>query len=105
MGVDFYACDQCGDTFPDCGDYVSCDCGRKWCDHDCAEADGFEEIEECEDDCDECELECCINDQDRKSCRYCREEDYDDYELLQHVLSVHYENDRHRLIAEYKFCK
>jgi len=24
MGVDFYACGICGDTFPDCGEYGTC---------------------------------------------------------------------------------
>lgn len=38
MGVDWYSCRNCGDTFPDCGDFVSCECGEHWCDYDCAEA-------------------------------------------------------------------
>ena len=28
MGVDFYSCHYCEETFPDCGSYVSCECGN-----------------------------------------------------------------------------
>jgi len=32
MGVDFIACETCGETFPDCGGYTSCqDCGVHLC--------------------------------------------------------------------------
>lgn len=32
MGVDFYPCDDCGETFPDCGVYFWCeDCSNKLC--------------------------------------------------------------------------
>jgi len=32
MGVDFYACSQCRDTFPDCGVFSSCEtCGEMLC--------------------------------------------------------------------------
>ena len=32
MGVEFYTCENRGTTFPDCGEYVSCEtCGTKWC--------------------------------------------------------------------------
>lgn len=42
MGVVFYTCNRCGETFPDCGDYVSCEgCGTVWCCDECAEEDGF----------------------------------------------------------------
>lgn len=29
MGVDFYACEHCGDTFPDCGTYIHCEHGHR----------------------------------------------------------------------------
>lgn len=36
MGVDFYTCDDCHDTFPDCGSYFGCDyCNNMLCD-ECA---------------------------------------------------------------------
>ncbi len=28
MGVDWYSCSDCGETFPDCGGYTSCICGE-----------------------------------------------------------------------------
>lgn len=28
MGVDYYACDHCGETFPDCGTYIHCEHGH-----------------------------------------------------------------------------
>ena len=38
MGVDFYACSNCETTFPDCGDYVSCEqCYRHYCCNECAD--------------------------------------------------------------------
>jgi hypothetical protein len=38
MGVDFYACANCETTFPDCGDYVSCEqCYRHYCCGECAD--------------------------------------------------------------------
>ena len=67
MGVDFYSCSRCGETFPDCGDYVRCDCWMKWCSDECAEKDGFVPDDE------ELSIEC--------SCKFCREE-----ELLKHCL-------------------
>lgn len=42
MGVEFYTCDNCGETFADCGEYVSCEtCWTKWCCDECAEEDGY----------------------------------------------------------------
>ena len=41
MGVEFYTCNYCGETFSDCGGFVGCECGIKWCDDECAEADGY----------------------------------------------------------------
>lgn len=99
MGVDFYSCKNCGDTFPDCGEYVSCDCGEHWCCDECAEEDGYrkdecklgyeviegyEQNEECEKGsnglCDEC------GSYIKGGCKYCREEDFEDYILLEFAL-------------------
>lgn len=84
MGVDWYSCRNCGDTFPDCGDFVSCECGEHWCDYDCAEANGFERDED-----------------DNTSCNYCREEDFEDSTLLEFALKLLNKN-RQELIKDYK---
>lgn len=73
MGVDFYACDWCGETFPDCGDYVSCDCGRMWCSDECAENEGYRE-----EQAGRCDY--------KRSCKFCRKEDVVDEKLLNHCL-------------------
>ena len=31
MSVDYYTCHNCEETFCDCGEYVSCECGNVWC--------------------------------------------------------------------------
>lgn len=71
MSIDYYSCNCCGETFPDCGYYVSCDCGNHWCSDECAIADGYRIDKEEDDEWEE-----------ETSCKYCREEDYDDSELL-----------------------
>lgn len=102
MGVDFYACHYCGDTFPDCGEYVSCGCGMNWCSEECAEEEGYvpehckkynvygyddleneRGIKNCNyDNCDEC------SEYVQESCNYCRNEDYEDSELLDKALEL-----------------
>lgn len=103
MGVDFYSCHYCEDTFPDCGEYVNCECGNHWCSMECAEEEGFvsqycklhpdlddsELMDEyarkhcnrkyCSDDCENYVL---------SSCKFCREEDYEDRELLEQALNL-----------------
>lgn len=74
MGVDFYVCKRCDDTFPDCGYYISCGCGKKWCSEQCAEEDGYV----CEDDY---EYEGDWYEGDR-NCSYCRLETADDHTLF-----------------------
>lgn len=117
MSVDYYACDYCGDIFCDCGDYVSCECGKHWCSEECAEEDGFERGH-CglnkdtddgvpEEDCDfakngECNswgYEC--EHWTKESCKYCRNEDFDDYKLLNFALEV-LNVTREELIEDYK---
>lgn len=42
MGVEFYTCENCRETFSDYGKYVSCEtCSTKWCCDECAEEDGY----------------------------------------------------------------
>ena len=104
MGVDFYTCNRCGETFPDCGPYVSCEgCGTVWCCDECAEEDGFV-AEYCkkydvygyEDMNNEREIRGCdysycsdsCPEYVGESCKYCRNEDYDDLTLLNKALEL-----------------
>lgn len=70
MGIEFFPCAICGETFPDCGDYYSCDdCGNVFCSHECAklifdEDDGYSR--------------CCI----------CLKSQVSDYVLLQYLLKI-----------------
>jgi len=110
MGVDFFDCDVCGESICDAGDYESCSCGRNWCSMECAEVDEFEkehcklgydmEDNECEEDycCD------CDNYIDESSCKYCREEDFEDNILLAYALQE-LNFTRADLIKQYKDSK
>ena len=77
MGVDYFSCVRCGETFPDCGDYVSCYCWGVWCSDEYAEKDGFMRPNEDADDSNE-----------ESSCKFCREEDVADDALLKHCLKM-----------------
>lgn len=35
MGVDFFACENCGETICDAGDFFRCECGAKFCSDEC----------------------------------------------------------------------
>ena len=116
MGVEYYTCNYCGETFSDCGRYVSCEsCGTKWCDEECAEADGYI-AEHCglHPDLDtydlmrqyrkeHCNFDSCadcgyfVPD----SCKYCREEDFDDDVLLEYALHL-LNMSREEIISRYK---
>lgn len=105
MSVDFLVCKNCGDTFCDCGEYVSCECGTNWCSDECAEADGYRK-ERCKLDCsqDDEEMDDCIKKEEynksgyvscwdcenyiESSCNFCRNEDYDDITLLNKALEL-----------------
>lgn len=91
MGVDFYVCKRCGDTFPDYGRYESCEsCGNKWCSQQCAQEDGLrEELYEDEDDCYE------------QTCSYCRAEKADDHTLFLFLLT-HFCVTREEVLEEWK---
>ena len=94
MGVDYYACESCGDTFPDCGDFVSCECGKRWCSDECAEADGHQEEE------DGFTPEGSKWSQET-SCNFCRKEEFEDYDLLELAQEL-LGKSRHDLIELYK---
>jgi hypothetical protein len=50
MGVDFYVCRACDETFPDCGPYVRCEgCGKPYCGDECADIDGDDQEQTCVD--------------------------------------------------------
>lgn len=107
MSVDFFDCKVCGESVCECGDFVSCECGNKWCSEECAEEDGYKE-EHCKlgyEDSDECERACydCDNNIER-SCKYCREEDYEDDVLLKFALKS-LGMKREALIQSYKLYK
>lgn len=75
MGVDWYSCRECGDTFPDCGDYYVCEeCGTLWCSEKCAEKGGAKVDE------DNGSYSLVV------SCKFCREEYAPDSELLAFAL-------------------
>lgn len=103
MSVDFLVCNNCWDTFADCGDYVTCEgCGTVWCSNECAEEEGYMK-EHCSkypdlDDRDlmehyresHCDLEDCTECEyyNPESCKYCRKEDYEDSVLLDKALEL-----------------
>jgi len=97
VGVDFYACDYCGETFSDAGDYEYCDCGRRWCDKWCADKDGLRE-----------EPNGFVPNggyyEQETSCKYCREEDFDDHDLLNFLIKIH-NSSRSEVIEMYKKWK
>ena len=112
MGVDYYSCDRCKDTYCDCGYYVTCyedagGCGRSWCSDECAEKDGYRECscklgkdidsqgyanEDCEylerdsSYCGDCEnfIEA--------SCNYCRNEDFEEEDIIDYILKEYANN-------------
>lgn len=93
MGVEFIACNNCGETFPDCGDYVSCECGNCWCDNECAKLEGFRYEEDGF-------VPRGSKWSQETSCDFCRQEDYEDYELLAYALKK-LGVSREELIADY----
>jgi len=114
MGIDYYSCDHCGDSFPGVRHHVWCDCGMVWCSDECADADGYNSIickrgfdiqdgihPETHEECykytceDDCESEC--EDSPESNCKYCRKEDYSDTELLRFAMQ-YFQIDRFRLI-------
>lgn len=72
MGVDFYTCQRCRRTFPDCGRYFSCSCEARFCSDRCGER---QEVEPEDDENDEV-----------TSCVFCRNEDASTADLLSFCL-------------------
>ena len=101
MSVDYYTCHNCEETFCDCGEYVSCECGNVWCSDECAEEEGYV-AEHCklhpelgyygrrEYRQEHCEHDTCLECENYAiaSCKYCREEDYEDGFLLEKALEL-----------------
>lgn len=85
MGVDFFPCDYCSETICDCGHYVMCNCGRKWCNMDCAAAEGFEYTDD---------------DREYGSCSFCRKEAAEDSDLFKFLLNK-YKLERDVVLKEY----
>jgi hypothetical protein len=84
MGIDYYTCSYCGDTFNDCGHYVSCDCGRHWCSDECAKKDKYRTTKD--------------------TCGYCKNEIFEDGDLLKFSLKLLNINKK-ELIKQYKESK
>ena len=82
MGVDFYACENCGHIFPDCGDYFLCDCGAHFCCDECGQRKITEPSEDSEDS-DELGLL-----EEVKTCIFCRLEAVADFELIPFLLKT-----------------
>lgn len=75
MGIDFLVCNECETGFPDVNDYKFCECGRDWCDEECAEKGGLRQV-----------LDKDGYDSGESDCKYCREEEFEDDVLLNFVL-------------------
>lgn len=91
MGIDYYACESCGATFPDVAEYKMCACGRNWCDEECASEHGLQVPEDEDGDYD----------YDNATCDFCRGEEFDDYVLLNHAQEL-LDMSREQLIESYK---
>lgn len=93
MGVDWYSCNHCGGSFPDCGDFKMCECGYRWCSYECAEADGYKHKYWTDENGEDWE---------EQSCQYCRKEEFEDSALLEHALEL-LNLTRSELMEKYKF--
>ncbi len=69
MGVEFFPCTYCDDTYADCGEYFSCDCGMNYCSTECGDRE-----EDLEDE------------EEKITCRVCRKEYATEYMLLDFLL-------------------
>lgn len=94
MGVDYYVCVHCGESFPDCGYYVHCEgyikgvgyCDSVWCSVECAEADGA--------------IYDSHSDYAPSSCKYCRKEDVMNDQLIEFMLK-YFNLSREDMVKEY----
>jgi hypothetical protein len=80
MGVDFYTCENCGRTFPDCGPYFSCySCSARFCSNECG-------VKQVEDDESEGEPEDGRWKEEITTCIFCRKESVTDRDLMLFLL-------------------
>ena len=94
MGVDFYACDSCGETFNDCGDYAHCEtCGQLLC-PDCMNKYGVGHSM-ADIDADE------QGDDNFDQCPFCAKKIVSDNTLLEFALKK-LNTTKEKLIKEYK---
>lgn len=78
MGVDFYSCANCGDTFCDAGYYFSCEnCYEHFCSNECGGRQTAEEPENYEDN---------PGWEDQTTCILCRKEAVTDANMVQFLL-------------------
>ena len=89
MSVDFFDCRVCGQSVCECGHFVCCDCGEKWCSEECAESEGYNDTTYEKD-----------NIHHYGSCNFCRNEDHEDRTLLNYALSL-LDKDRQELVKMY----
>ena len=69
MSVSLFNCLYCNNEFSDFENYVSCECGEKWCSMECAEMDG-------------------LNHEEKGTCPYCYTGYISDSELLDYILNI-----------------
>lgn len=91
---EFFPCDRCSEIICDCSEfYIRCrgnyrnglNCDRKWCCAACAGKDGYT----------------VYTDTGGRSCKFCRQEDFTDTELLNFFLNWN-GIDRECAVREYK---
>lgn len=107
MSEEYYICKRCKEIFSDYGDYANCECGFHWCNGKCAKQDGLiNHIDDNNKICDSCDEDChkCEKDLPETTCKYCREEDFDDRILLNFLMNV-FKLNREKLIEIYKSSK
>lgn len=93
MGVDFYTCANCGDTFPDCSYYFSCYiCYHHFCSNEC----GDRKVEENPRDPDGS-----LGYEEITTCKLCRKEDATDHQLLNFLLG-HFKLTREQAMELYR---
>jgi hypothetical protein len=80
MGVDFYSCSNCRETFPDCGYYFTCSqCEHMFCSNDCG---GREYVKD-----ENGEHKTSRYGEELTSCILCRKEDATSDQLLHFLLA------------------
>lgn len=100
MGVDFYPCEECGETFPDCGDYCSCEmCSVMLC-TPCANEKGLSSQITDLNQCDEAEKAEAVG-EGYCQCPYCTGESVTE-ELLMKFAMEKLGVDREGLAAMYR---